>query len=229
MNCIGRDAVQESREVANDREHLHTLFEANNALVINLDQQQIFKSISNPVQNLVPDDGSGLRGDDLHRSEQVQAKNAPPAGTHQEVTFRVESSTHAGIWCSKVSMSIGCPAAQLDVLSPEVQSRLPVAVPADRPRHGTPNQRTGCPRGPREKKTASSKAERMKCDLCETDEAVTGKMLCPVCYEALLRAATAWERVTQKPSHPETPTPTVRVMSPEEYRAAFAGGRTSSN
>jgi hypothetical protein len=64
----------------------------------------------------------------------------------------------------------------------------------------------------------------MICDLCKTDDALEGRALCPVCYEAILRLANAVKANAEvKPKLPN-PRPTLRSHGPAYFKAAASAG-----
>lgn len=97
MNVIVKDEPQiiEPQQRLRDSEHLRLLLEVNNALVSNLDLQQLFRAISEALGRLIQHDYSSLSLYDEARQEfRVQALDfADSIGLiHEEVVFKVEGS-----------------------------------------------------------------------------------------------------------------------------------------
>lgn len=66
----------------------------------------------------------------------------------------------------------------------------------------------------------------MKCEICQRDETLKGHALCPVCGEAVMRLVrVAGHAQEQLCSQPKPVVCERKNFTPEEFKAAFAGGR----
>ena len=64
----------------------------------------------------------------------------------------------------------------------------------------------------------------MLCDLCGNDDAIEGRVLCPACYEAILRLSNAVKANAEaKPKRPD-PIPMLRRSGPGYFKAAASAG-----
>ena len=67
----------------------------------------------------------------------------------------------------------------------------------------------------------------MTCDLCKSDKAVEGRLLCQICFEAILRLSNAVKANAEaKPKRPD-PVPELRKSGPAYFKAAANAGNGS--